>query len=155
MAGPGRPKKSITEKLLSGTLEKSRLSGIVGKPDADMRPQPFIKSEQMPYFNAIAAHVRENEALQGIDSYAISMCAQWLYIFCDAAEQMRETGIIQTYEKTGAMAKHPTVQVMSEASAQLKVWFAELGMTPKSREALTSFQARPDLDNDPFAELLK
>ena len=151
----GRPKKSITEKLLAGTLEKSRISGIVGKPDAEIRPQGFIKAEQMPYFNAIAQHVRDNEALQGVDSYVISMAAQWLYIFHEAAEQMAETGIIQVYEKTGAMAKHPTVQVMSEASAQLKVWFAELGMTPKSREALTSFQARPDLENDPFAELLK
>lgn len=155
MAGRGRPKKSITEKLLAGTLEKSRIAGIVGKADAAMIPQGYIKAEQMPYFNAIAQHVRENEALQDVDSYVVSMAAQWLYIFHQAAEQMRQSGIIQVYEKTGAMAKHPTVQVMSEASAQLKVWFAELGMTPKSREALTSFQARPDLADDPFAELLK
>jgi len=151
----GRPKKSITEKVLSGTLEKSRISGVVGKADADIQPQGYISDEQMPYFNAIAKHIRDNDALQDVDSYAVSMAAHWLFIFHTAATQMRQTGIIQINENSGLMSKHPIVQVMSEASVQLKSFFAELGMTPKSREALTSFQARPDLDNDPFANFLK
>jgi P27 family predicted phage terminase small subunit len=151
----GRPRKAIAEKALAGTLERRMIPGTIGSADTEIQPADFIGEEQLPYFNEIVRHVKENEALLTIDSYAISMCAQYLYIFTKSAMEIRRSGFIQVYEKTGAMAKHPYLQALTEASKELKVWFTELGMTPKSREALASFQVKHHGEDDIFEKLLK
>lgn len=131
------------------------IPGTIGSKDADIQPADFIGPDQLPYFNEIVRHVKDNEALLQIDSYAISMCAQYLYIFTKSAVEIQKSGFIQVYEKTGAMAKHPYLQALTEASKELKVWFTELGMTPKSREALASFQVKQHGADDIFEQLLK
>ena len=148
-------KKTAAEKEIAGTLRKSRepapvgVGGISETPAAD-----YIKVKQKKYYDEILSHVEKNEALQNIDRFAISQAAYWLYCFEAAADAIEESGFLQVYH-TGAIAGHPNVQLLTNASKQLETWMKKLGMTPADRESLSAFQRKPDQDSDPLADLIK
>ena len=147
-------KKTAQQKELSGTVEKSRIPGPVGGGGGGIQPATYLDANMLPFFDAILEHLKGNDATQKIDGQAVSLAALWLWMLHDSVERVKESGPVQVYP-TGAMASHPNVQNMTNASKQLEKWFSELGMTPKAREALTTFQRKPDQDTDPLADLIK
>lgn len=146
-------KKTESQKKLSGTTEKSRVPGQVGGVGG-IQPANYLEGYMMPFFYSILEHLKDNDAIQKIDSHVVSQAAFWLWMFHDSVERVKESGPVQVYP-TGAMATHPNVSNLTNASKQLEKWFSELGMTPKAREALTTFQRKPDTDSDPLADLIK
>lgn len=147
-------KKTIKQKEAAKTQRKVRKPGKVGASDSVAIPEAYLTEDHLPYFNAIVKHLQDNDAIQAIDSYVISQCAYWLWIYRKAAEDITEFGTIQKFPRTGAIQISPYVTNLSNAQSNLEKCFKLLGMTPEAREKLASFQVEAKQDDDPIAKLL-
>ena len=148
-------KKSIQIKSISGTLRPDRLPGKVGSAEGETIPESYLSEPQRAYFDEIAAHLKANGVLMEVDRLVISQTAIWLDIFSQAVEIIKREG--QTVDKpSGVCAVHPAVRVLEAAQQRLNPLFRSLGMSPGDREALATFQSRPEDDRpDPLGDLLQ
>lgn len=147
-------KKSLTQKKLEGTARADRISGDVGDC-LTLEPQSFITEKQRPFFDAIVEHLNANNATQKIDTFVVSQCAYYLWVFHESATRINKSGeLVQTFEN-GTQQVHPNITNLQKANEKLEKLFDRLGMDPKSRSQLDIFQKKSNTKKDALSDLLK
>ena len=117
-----------------------------------IKPEPYIGKEAKYHFDRILEHLENADALMDIDSYIISMMAQYLKMYNDAAGAVEKEGSWQVF-KNGASNVSGAFSVMEKCMAQFLKFSEKLGMSEKDRERMLKFK-RPQVESDALDELL-
>jgi len=101
--------------------------------------QNYLDSKGKEYYQRICEHLDSADYLQDVDSLGLSMMAQCLRDFYEAAEEVNANGSWQI-TANGYSQKSGYFTVMSDCYNTFYKLSSLFGMTPKAREALTRFK---------------
>ncbi len=114
-------------------------------------PQSYLTKEGKSIYTEMCRLLSQYDALEEIDSFGLSMTAHWLWLFNNAAENVKENGGVQVY-KTGAEGVSAHLTVMKTANAIWKDMSAKFGLSNKDRELMEKFKAKKD-EGDAITDL--
>jgi P27 family predicted phage terminase small subunit len=103
------------------------------------KPESYLDAKGKKYYSEICKHLDSVDYLSEIDSFGLSMMAQYLSMYHDAAVRVGEDGAIQVY-KNGTTNVSGAFSVMKECMSQFLKYSEKFGMSPKDRERMLKFK---------------
>lgn len=115
-----------------------------------LKPEAYIDKESKLHFDRICVHLENADALNEIDSYGLSIMAQYLKMYHEAANAVNESGTWQVFAN-GASNVSGAFSVMEKCAAQFLKFSEKFGLSEKDREKMLKFNIAPretdDLDD--------
>jgi len=137
-----------------GPKTQPKTSGEPGPiPDP---PEWMTDDRAIAVWNKYATALNALGLLESLDTLAFAMLCESAVSYVDARSQLSPHELVQMVGENGALQQNPLVSIIRQLSKGTLDLFAEFGLTPASRTALTgSTAATPPGDNiDPFEAVL-
>ena len=99
-----------------------------------IEPMDFLVDDALVYFDELVSYLNEKEALENIDRYMLSMCANSLFIMNTLGKEMKEI-----VEEGGKLNGWKQWSIYQMAEKNFKDYSAKLGLDPASRGKITAF----------------
>ena len=103
-----------------------------------MKPESYLSDKGKKHFERIKQHVLDADSLMDIDSYGLSMMANYLEMYHDAAQAVHDTGSWQVFAN-GASNVSGAFSVMEKCMGQFLKFSEKFGLSPKDREKMLKF----------------
>ena len=150
-------RKASDTKSVQGTARKDRalMTAVVDLPTPPP-PQKYLPKVAHKYYDGIMAHLVSTKQLRNVDSFMVSMAANWIYIYEKHAALVNKyscSGAIQKF-KNGTKNVSPEWSVMVKADEKIQQYSRKFGMDLRSRETLLAFQVKKSSKPDPMGALL-
>lgn len=141
----GRPKKKQDQKIIQGTLRKSRevialdLQPLTELPVA---PDEFDEHEVW-FYNTVCEALFNSGLLRSADLMTIESMAGWWSIMKKSQKDIRDNGMIQTAE-SGWKQVTPAVNIFEKAWNKLKDFSDRYGFNLVSKDKITAAPKRDE-----------
>jgi phage terminase small subunit len=149
-------KTSDEAKAAKGTLHQTRAKQNGALKDSfiftEGIPAPYceLNEDQSRLYFMICHKIKQSMPLIEVDTFSLVSLAVWVDIADKAKASLDKFGSIQVYEKTGARAMSPELQVYERATKAIKDIGNQFGLTPKDRVALIGSFTPPQQKVDPL-----
>ncbi|MED0757400.1 phage terminase small subunit P27 family [Aneurinibacillus thermoaerophilus] len=161
MAGPGRPPKPTSLKVIQGNPGKRPLNKNEPKPKAVAPKCPtFLDSEAKREWKRVAPELERLGLLTIVDGATLAAYCQayslWVTATKKINEHLKKYGKL-TYEYTNKNGSTneiviPEIAIQEKALKQIKMFCTEFGFTPSSRTRMT---LPSEEEQDDFEDFLK
>lgn len=147
----GRPRKTNTEKRLSGNPGKRKITETV-QPDPVVPSMPHhLDDDARIEWNRLAPELGKLGLLTQVDRTAFAAYCQAWSTWAKACKQLADEGPVLESDK-GNMYLNPWQMVASQALEQVNKFGAQFGLTPGSRRKL---DVKEPPKEDPFDAFMK
>ena len=106
-------------------------------------PQSYLNKEARIIYNELGKFLDGYDAIEVVDSYGLSQCAFWLWLYHDAADAVKENGGRQV-TANGYSQVTAEITIMDKASARFEKLSAKYGLSPKDRELMLKFKVKKE-----------
>jgi P27 family predicted phage terminase small subunit len=130
---PGPLPKPTALKVLEGNPGKRPLNTNEPRPPAEAPEAPqWLDTEALAEWNRVVPSLDALGLLTAVDRAALTAyCLAWS-LLVGAQVEIVENGIM-VYGQKGERVKNPAIQVQRDATATIKGFCAEFGLTPSAR----------------------
>lgn len=138
-----KPKPRVTHKR-DGTFRSDRHAGDVPDPGGVVNENPpdDLPDEAREFWRAHAPVLNAMEVGKSADeTYLRQAAMQWYRLQKAMAEILENGGETYICEKTNNPKRHPAGITARDMEDRLAKWYAEVGLTPTSRERLAKKDA--------------
>jgi len=139
---PGRKPKPVELKLIEGNRGKRRLPEQPHPQTSAPEPPAGLSQAARREWERLVPELLELGFLHRVDRGGLHRYCEAYARACAADRYIHKYGVIVT--TSFGKAKNPAVQIARDASAEMKAWCAEFGMTPSSRGRMALPQDEED-----------
>ncbi len=108
-----------------------------------------LTSKEKKMFDSLARFLVDQNHLQSVDSYTLSLCVRTWSMLEDSLEKLEEKGPVQTFSN-GTRQISPERVVYEHAEKGFLNYVNQFGLSPRARRALMAQIASDNPADDPF-----